>query len=354
MIEPLAIEKYCDSLRDKIVFNHFNGQEFIDGQGIKKLTDVPQINSFVIRELFVKWKEETSKLKSPFFDFDHSDVQKALNEFLGQLSFHIKIDKDRFEYLLKDALKQVFEYLENPIYFLQEEIFGIEGGVYLKAEVIQKFKYLKLYPEELERLKADTRLQEEQIRADQIMSAIEDVFEYADIEGTEKAFIDQLEQIAPNNFVSFHKEPSLTDNISDTSEFVDVPDLPSSVEEQQNYGNTENNLEESVSYEGEGEDNDSSNLNDSFAPNKADEFSVELSPIDSLEEGISLHQKYYFIKELFDLQEDVFERALHEADRFTTFEDARDYLLDGYAESYSWDKKQEAATDLFILLNRKF
>lgn len=329
MIEPLAIEKYCDSLKDKIVFTHFNSHDFIDGNAIKNLTSVPQINAFVIREIFKKWKEETDKLKSPYFDFDSNEVKEALNEFMNALSFHIKIDKDRFDYLLKDALRNTFEYLENPVYFLQEEVFNFTGSLISKSEVAKRLAYLKLYPERIKKLKSEARLQEDNIRLDQIMTAIEDVFNSVDTLQAEKELVTELEKIVPNNYVSFQS----TESSSGEKEKTPIQNEP--------------NIEEESKQE-------SASLNDTFEMKYEDDFSIELSPIDSLEEGVSLHQKFYFTKELFDGKDNVFEKAIREADHYDSYDDARDYLLDLYAQRYEWDEKDEAVADLFTLLNRKF
>lgn len=328
MIEPLAIEKYCDSLKDKIVFTHFSSHEFINGEAIKNLTQVPQINSFIIREIFKKWKEETQKLKSPFFDFEHEEVKDALGEFMNALSFHIKIDKDRFEYLLKDALKSTFEYLENPVYFLQEEVFNFHEVTIPKEEIKKRFAHLKLYPNKLKELKEDARINSDLVRLDQIMTAIEDVFESADTLEAEKQLIQELDKLVPNNFVSFREEPPL----------IEVK-----LEEAVNEVETDNT-----------EEPNESSLNDSFEVKNTDGFSIELSPIDSLDEGVTLHQKYYFTKELFNGKDMVFEKAIREADHYDSYDDARDYLLDLYAQRYDWDEKEEAVSELFSLLNRKF
>ncbi len=45
------------------------------------LTPVQQVNYFVLKELFQRWKSEINQLKSPYFDYDNDEVQASLKAF---------------------------------------------------------------------------------------------------------------------------------------------------------------------------------------------------------------------------------------------------------------------------------
>ena len=47
------------------------------------------MNLFVVRELFKAWKEETKKLKSPYFNYESPEVKEALETLMDKLSNNI-------------------------------------------------------------------------------------------------------------------------------------------------------------------------------------------------------------------------------------------------------------------------
>jgi hypothetical protein len=63
-----AIENYSTRLTKKLSDEFFAKNLTIFGHQILNYTPIEQVNLFIISNLFEKWKEETSKLKSPFFD----------------------------------------------------------------------------------------------------------------------------------------------------------------------------------------------------------------------------------------------------------------------------------------------
>lgn len=96
----------------------FTNNEKIDGRSLVSLTRVPQINAFVVKSLLAKWHQEMQKLESPYFDFKHKEVQKALKDFMNVLSNHISIGKTELEPLLTKAIEDTLLFSFEPKLFL--------------------------------------------------------------------------------------------------------------------------------------------------------------------------------------------------------------------------------------------
>lgn len=358
MIQPIAIEKYCDSLKDKIVFSTFNMATHIDGDGIKHLTPVPQINSFVMRKLFRKWREELQKLRSPFFDYENPEVKQALEDYMTTLSFHINIEKAHFEVLLKEALHDAFDYLENPIFFLQDRVFEGMGNRISTYEVKMRMRYFKLYPDEMASFLAHPKLQKPEIRLDELLGVLEMEFEDCDTVKEEKEFVTQLHEVVPNNFVSFGASRPIDDrDKNDVSPFVNLDRVHPEHQELQKPAMPKPSakLADRFNSNDQKEEQKPKLIHDVYLEQASkDDRSSELYPISNLQKGITLHEKYFFIKELFGQDESLYVEAIAHIDELNTYDQAQDYLFDNFAQKYSWGEKQDALEQLFSLLSRRF
>src|SRR5690349_3837995 len=99
-----AIARYSEAYSDKLMHGFFSSRDKITGSEILALSNIQQVNLFVIRELFKAWKEETRKQKSAYFDYDSPDVKEALTTFMSVLSNHISINRNDFSPLLKKGV----------------------------------------------------------------------------------------------------------------------------------------------------------------------------------------------------------------------------------------------------------
>jgi hypothetical protein len=356
MIQPIAIEKYSDALKDRIVFDHFNKDLFITGESIKNLTPASQINAFVLRNIFDKWQKEAEKLKSPYFDFENDDVRKALNDFMGKLSFHIKINKDYFELILKEAIRDAFEYLENPIYFLQNDVFDFKGNALSYQEIKARSKFLKLYPAKIEEFLNNSQIKQDEVKVNVIMKVIEDVFENVNSLEEEKLFVDQISKVVPNNFINLvetkpavEKPNSGKRNFIDDLEFDDI-EIPEVKDEQAD----EAPLTETVIEEVEKQELAAEPKASTEAPKITGNTTGKLAPIGSFSEGISMQQRFYFIKELFDADDNMYEYAVKEANNKATFDIACNYLWDNFADKYNWANREEPVAEFLAILNRRY
>ena len=138
-----AIALYADAYADKVLKKFFALKDKITGKEILSLCNVQQVNLFIIRELFKTWKEDTKKFKSPYFDFENSDVKEALENFMGVLSNNISIDQLHFSPLLKKAVSQALLVIFDPYDFFSMIVTGKNNKLEV-APFREEIKYLKV------------------------------------------------------------------------------------------------------------------------------------------------------------------------------------------------------------------
>lgn len=113
-INHSQIEDYAKKLAEILGENHFAEQETINGQEILRLSEIKQINFFVLKILFERWQEETRNLRSPYFNFKSEKVTKALMAFMNILSQNIEIEKSAFMPLLTTAVQDTLYLTLTP------------------------------------------------------------------------------------------------------------------------------------------------------------------------------------------------------------------------------------------------
>ena len=104
-----AIEVYSVAYTRKVMNSFFGMEESINGKQILSLTNLQQVNLLIIKNLFEKWNKETSKFRSPYFNYDSEEVKKALENFMNVLSNNITIGGEAV--LIKQTLTELFPFI---------------------------------------------------------------------------------------------------------------------------------------------------------------------------------------------------------------------------------------------------
>src|SRR5688572_28080666 len=112
-----SISQYSNAYSEKVLQGFFTSKDKITGAEILSLSNIQQINLFVVRELFRTWKEETKKLKSPYFDYESQEVKDAMNTLMETLSNNISVDRTHFAPLFKKAVNETLLAVFDPYDF---------------------------------------------------------------------------------------------------------------------------------------------------------------------------------------------------------------------------------------------
>ncbi len=118
-MKPIVLpEEKLDELAQKIsaalLSGHYFNNDVIRGDEIKNFAEHQQINKFLLFQIYQVWYIQLSKLRHPYFDFSHPEVEQELKSLRNLLSQHIHIAKTDFEPLLNRAVYNNLKLLLDP------------------------------------------------------------------------------------------------------------------------------------------------------------------------------------------------------------------------------------------------
>ena len=370
------ITAYSKEFADKVAEAHFAQQNTISGPEILRLCPVKQVNLFVIKVLLAKWKEETRKLKSPYFDFEEKSVKRALKEFMNLLSQNISIEKEHFMPLLQRAVFEAILLAMSPYdYYCKEINNPNKTRVSLKG-LRESLKYIKINHHVMEalidRFEGDGF---KEVFNDQAFSMLNEVF--ADMSATPEdidTYVQQFTEILPlNPNTVYGQRAVLTEKeVNPPEDEDDALDFSTSYEEveeieQTAQPSTEIKFEQpDLHYEnGANEDQNAQlNLNDKFAkPSQTlnDKLVQQSRPtladihqnqkIASIKSHITLNQKFMFINELFNGDASSFDKMVDFLDTCGSKSHALNYIRDNYPQ---WDIDNESTLEFMEVIHKKY
>lgn len=332
-----AIALYSDAFAGKLVKKFFGSKERISGAEILSLSDIQQINLFVIRELFRSWREETKKLRSVYFDYDHPEVRDALQSFMTVLSNHISVDQVHFTPLLKKAVSQTLMVVFDPYDFYSMLIAGKNNR--LEVEPFRdEIKYLKINKAPLEKMLQ--RLEEKSIR---------------DLPGNEAfAVLDQiLEEVHfapedPNDYISRF---SAVEPLDPSRFYIARPPAPAPKAEPVNVQPPAQKViieEKTVIRESKPSEQ---TLNERLSAGPRPAVLDNFRKITTIKDNLTINQKFMFTKVLFYGDFESFSRAIDELDKLQSMDDALRYLE---KQSASWDRESREFHEFMEMVEKRF
>jgi hypothetical protein len=108
---------------------NFPPRPAIEGQEILHFSGNPQVNRFLLFQIYQEWNLYISKIKHPFFDFHHTEVREALQAFQNILSQHIRVERSDFKPLLDKAIYNTFRLILQPMELLSGFFFLNKSSV---------------------------------------------------------------------------------------------------------------------------------------------------------------------------------------------------------------------------------
>lgn len=113
-ITSARVGAYAARLASRVCETALTGQEAVEGSALLSLTPVRQLNLLVLHSLMHRWKQETARLRSPYFNYDAPQVQQALQEFMTTLSRHIQVQRADLEPLVAEAVTDALGLALDP------------------------------------------------------------------------------------------------------------------------------------------------------------------------------------------------------------------------------------------------
>ncbi|HEY8938344.1 MAG TPA: hypothetical protein VIM65_24155 [Cyclobacteriaceae bacterium] len=341
-----AISLYADAYSEKVLKGFFSSKEKINGQEILALCNVQQINLFIVRELFRSWKEETRKLKSSYFDYEHPDVKEALENFMGVLSRNISIGQAYFSPLLKKSVSQTLMVIFDPYDFFSMLMTGKNNKLDV-ATFREEIKYLKVNKAPLERLLE--RLEEkkiEEISGNEAFSYLDQILEEVNFTPEDvDDYIEKFSSVLPLDPAQFYvtKTPE-TFVVAPTPvqvQEVKKPEPPPTPRVNQPKANVVAQHVQQVS----------TSLNDKLGNAPRASMIDNLQKIIRIKDSLTINQKFMFTKVLFHGDFELFSKAIDDLDRQDNIKGAMRYLEDNYGD---WDQESEEFHEFMELVERRF
>lgn len=324
-INQIAINSYSVKLSEVILTQGYQDRATLGGQDILNICPISQINSLIFKSLFDVWHEETSKLESDYFDFDHQDVKEALAIFKNKLSFHIQVKKEHLTPLVNKAVVEFLELVFTP----KEGVRTIFLNDLERAK--NQLKFLKIHGN-LKDLLSDVEL-----NPDIVLSIVDQFEAYED----PKLIMEDVFEIFPAVIEDF-----ILEEVDST---VQAVSSPASREEQivESEGSLVQAKDEQVVLNDrfQNEDDDKSTLASQYQAQKT---------ITSLHNGININQRFSFIRDLFEGSTDEYNNMMDVLDNSTTFEEAHAYIKEEAYFKYDWNSKESLVEEFYSILSKKF
>ena len=363
--------QYGRRLAARLCVQHFGSHPTatLDGPALLKFTPVRQLNLLVMRQLLGQWQAETTRLRSPFFDFEAAPVQAALGQFMNVLSRHISLSRTAFEPLLVQATADTLGLVADPAGSFQRLFLGSTEAPNL-AGLRDSLRYIDvdkaffqgfveslpvsndLTPDFLiHRFElyhaANYRAHQPMQRLVEELSALlplttADLLEDGPVSATAATAMPEPVPVAPAVVAepvlvtppTFVTAPVSTPAFSIITETASVP-----LHEKLKAGQTASPALAET-------------LRATAAP--ASMAKCTAPKVETLREAISINQRFSFINELFGGENMDYHAAIQHLDSLSTPGQARAYVSNDLSQRYDWSRKEEHVNKLLKLIERKF
>ncbi len=340
MDEKLSLEsinRYSEEYTAKVLKDFFSSKDKISGSEILSLSNVQQVNFFVVRELFKTWKEETARLKSPYFDYDNEEVKEALEVLMQRLSNNILVDEKHFTPLFKNAVSRTLLAIFDPYDFFSLLITGKDNKLVV-SNFKEEIKYIKINKAPLERLLqkllADNVTEisgnEGFAKLDQILEEVN--FNPEDVDG----YIERFSSVVPLDISKFYVQKTQEEPM-----LAREPEVKTVESETPTESKTPAQKEQKAS-----------TLYDTFSRESRPTLADNFQRIGKIKDSLTINQKFMFTKVLFHGDFELFSKAIEHLDRQDNMKGALRYIEQEHAST--WDKESEEFHEFMELVEKRF
>lgn len=409
-----AVERYSKAFAAKVCNDFFTEYSSITGKQILGITSLQQVNMLTIKALFDKWQADTQRLRSPYFDFNASEVQQALKTFMNTVSQHISIKREHFEPLLVDSIGETLVLILEPQTFYKELMRDLPSFKFSQENILPLTKYIFINKDILPKL-AEKLNGQEFVFANQAMTWLEEtplsvenpdkyLAQFAEIVPIPEELVPSKEapKVAPENasFFDFvmptsqpreeiqqpryepqpvverfiETPPPVVEPIEPAPVIIERPvevapiilqrPEPTPIYEQKVESLTPK-INEAVAERlapKEAEDirlneklaSEQKSVNDQAQSNKSVLDYHQNSRIEGITEAISLNQRFLFTNNLFGGNIQAFSHALEELELCKDFIEAKELILKKYVPRYMWDITGAEAEEFIDIVKRRF
>ena len=405
-LNALGLETYSAAFTDRVANNFFARHEKISGEQILHISPVQQVNLFIIKNLFEAWQQEASRLRSPYFNYNHPKVQEAQKMYMNTLSRHISIAEPEFKHLLKKSVQEALHLLFSPITFIGKVLEPTAGKPEKTAEVLRYVKMNQPYAKE-----AKSILNRQDVTNQYWIEALQNSLLELEMDSkltpeAPQGYLQQFGQVLPLTPTEILRDEEIsrpenededTDFFSSITGTLDDEDTPTPTiqptqakepDEERNFPTVADSAPRHATFRRDEPD---------FS-NKAPQINVSQPPVNderqqktlndrlkvksdqkpqkqplpapaekpnlatvhakkkagTIRSSITLNQRFMFTNELFNGDTQAFNKALDELDGFHSYTEALQYTMRQYARIYDWEEDSEATLEFLQILQNRF
>lgn len=345
-----SIEAYSATYTKKLMNKFFSMEESINGKQILTLSDVNQVNLLIIKNLFQKWKKETGKLQSPYFDYDDAEVKKALQHFMNVLSNNITIKKAHFEPLLKKSVTDAIFLIFSPYVFYSKEINHPERTRISLDDLLEIAKYIKVNKLLLDRLILQFREQDiKEVFNDEGISIFNEVYENVELPSISwDEYFMKFSEIHPLTMDVIFEDAQHESSDEDFGK-------PLAKDPEKEVTASKKRQQEAIQNLNERFHKPQKTLHDQLASKPASTLADlhQKGKINSIKKYITLNQKFMFINELFSGNQNDYQDALERLESNSNRKEAL-ATLQPYQQKHQWDNDAEEVMEFMEIISKKF
>ncbi|MBI1768448.1 MAG: hypothetical protein HYR67_08750 [Bacteroidetes bacterium] len=301
-----AVEEYSNIFASKLADSFFQKNEKINGKEILSFCEIKQVNLFALKELLRLWNVENEKWRSPFFNYDATEVQQAAEQLKNVLSNNILVSKKDFFPLLKAAVTQTLLLVLSP-YDFYVNVLDQKKGLVRVDELKNETRYLKINQRPLEKLveKLEAR-KADIIMGNEAFGMLDHILEEVNFTPEDvDRYLAEFSKVVPLKI----------ENLFEAKENKALR----SKEQPKSVANSNNNEE------------------------KKNDLRIK--------DSLTINQKFMFTKMLFSGDFEIFTEAIERLDNLDSLKQATNYINENYPH---WDRESEEFEEFIAVVQRKF
>jgi hypothetical protein len=310
-----AIESYAKAYSGKICDDLYRDKSVISGNDLLNLP-VDQVGLFTLNEIHSRWQSEAENLKSSFFNYEAEEVKSAMKKLMNVLSKNISVDRENLEPLLRESVKDVLLLTLSPYSYFKNLLNRLSSAGEF-AEIGRFIRINSGLAKEIERSLESNGHVSLLERYDQIFNEIDITPDDA------KPVLARLSETHPASETSFY----LTMEMDDEEEELEL-------------GSTE------------------ATLNDRFINSNyetvADTLKHHQSNKGSIKSMLSINQKFMFINDLFNDNQDDFNKVVDFIEGCDTKEAAMSFISNNYLKHNIWNPNAPQVREFIRLVELQF
>lgn len=341
-----ALEDYSDDYASKLTASFFASKDKISGPEILKLSDIQQINLFVIRELLNAWKLESQKLHSPYFDYAAAPVAEALTRFQNLLSNHIAISRENFQPLLKKAVSKTLYLVLNP-YDFYSEILGHQAGHLKLDDLRNDVKYIRINRTPLEKLLGELDQKKlSTLTSSEAFASLDHILEEVNFTPEEPDdYVKKFSQVVPlsldqlygNEETKTEKPEAAVPTVESPKPEPPPPPKPEPAKPAKAKEEPKNPPGQVPLYDQQ--------------PSRGTTLAENFQKKKKIKDSLTINQKFMFTKILFNGDFELFSAAIDRLDELDDLKQAQNYLSNNYGE---WNPESEEYQEFMEMVERRF